>query len=118
MAGLSRLKDGVASARLCPGHPRLPSLQHCKTWMPGTRLRQGFAEAVSALARRSFSEGGKAGHDELGAYRPHSGRLGATVNAALELTIDVQRTPVAERQDLHHDHTRDTRARIDPVIGI
>jgi hypothetical protein len=23
MAGLSRPKDGVASARLCPGHPRL-----------------------------------------------------------------------------------------------
>jgi hypothetical protein len=23
MAGHSRLKDGVASARLCPGHPRL-----------------------------------------------------------------------------------------------
>jgi A/G-specific adenine glycosylase len=25
MAGHSRPKDGVASARLCPGHPRLPS---------------------------------------------------------------------------------------------
>jgi hypothetical protein len=25
MAGHSRLKDGVASARLCPGHPRLGS---------------------------------------------------------------------------------------------
>jgi A/G-specific adenine glycosylase len=24
MAGHSRPKDGVASARLCPGHPRLP----------------------------------------------------------------------------------------------
>ena len=34
-----------------------------KTWMLGTRLRQGFAEALSALARRSFSEGGKVGHD-------------------------------------------------------
>jgi hypothetical protein len=27
MAGHSRPKDGVASARLCPGHPRLPSIQ-------------------------------------------------------------------------------------------
>jgi hypothetical protein len=35
--------------------------------MPGTRLRQGFAAALSALARRSFSEGGKAGHDEVNA---------------------------------------------------
>jgi hypothetical protein len=35
--------------------------------MPGTRLRQGVAEASFALARRSFSEGGKAGHDGLNA---------------------------------------------------
>jgi hypothetical protein len=34
-----------------------------KTWMPGTRLRQGYAGATSSLGRRSFSEGGKAGHD-------------------------------------------------------
>jgi hypothetical protein len=30
MAGHSRLKDGGASARLCPGHPRLSSFQHRK----------------------------------------------------------------------------------------
>jgi hypothetical protein len=34
MAGHSRLKDGVASARLCPGHPRLS--RRGKTWMPGS----------------------------------------------------------------------------------
>src|SRR5216684_4854791 len=32
----SRPKDGVASARLCPGHPRLPCCYAVKTWMPGT----------------------------------------------------------------------------------
>ena len=36
MAGHSRLKDGVASARLCPAiHVFLPPT--VKTWMPGTR---------------------------------------------------------------------------------
>jgi hypothetical protein len=37
MAGHSRPKDGVASARLCPGHPRLSFSIAAKTWMPGTR---------------------------------------------------------------------------------
>jgi hypothetical protein len=36
MAGHSRPKDGVAFARLCPGHPRLPCCAAVKTWMPGT----------------------------------------------------------------------------------
>src|SRR5204863_5747215 len=36
MAGRSRPKDGVASARLCPGHPRLSCGGTGKTWMPGT----------------------------------------------------------------------------------
>src|SRR5712664_3015800 len=36
MAGHSRPKDGVASARLCPGHPRLYCRDAVKTWMPGT----------------------------------------------------------------------------------
>jgi hypothetical protein len=35
-AGHSRLEDGVASARLCPGHPRLTCCRCHKTWMPGT----------------------------------------------------------------------------------
>src|SRR3981189_417340 len=35
MAGHSRPKDGVASARLCPGHPRLSCGFGLKTWMPG-----------------------------------------------------------------------------------
>ena len=34
MAGHSRPKDGVASARLCPGHLRLDAQR--KTWMPAT----------------------------------------------------------------------------------
>jgi hypothetical protein len=36
IAGHSRPKDGVASARLCPGHPRLNSTATRKTWMAGT----------------------------------------------------------------------------------
>src|ERR1700682_1647750 len=36
MAGHSRPKDGVASASLCPGHPRLFCCGTVKTWMPGT----------------------------------------------------------------------------------
>ena len=51
MAGHSRLKDGVASARLCPGHPRLASYD-AKTWMPGTS---------SAKTRFALLPG----HDEL-----------------------------------------------------
>jgi hypothetical protein len=35
MAGHSRPKDGVASARLCPGHPRFETMATRKTWMPG-----------------------------------------------------------------------------------
>jgi hypothetical protein len=35
MAGRSRPKDGVASLRLCPGHPRLFAGR--KACMPGTR---------------------------------------------------------------------------------
>src|SRR5882724_2602019 len=36
MAGHSRPKDGVASARLCPGHPRSSCCQIERAWMPGT----------------------------------------------------------------------------------
>jgi hypothetical protein len=36
MPGHSRPKDGVASARLCPGHPRLSGISARKTWMAGT----------------------------------------------------------------------------------
>jgi hypothetical protein len=40
MAGLSRPKDGVASARLCPAiHVFLAA----KTWMPGTYAKTRFA---------------------------------------------------------------------------
>src|SRR5260221_13226645 len=37
MAGHSRLKDGVASARLCPGHLRLLAVELLGTWMPGIK---------------------------------------------------------------------------------
>jgi hypothetical protein len=49
MAGHSRPKDGVASARLCPGHLRL-----CcggKTWMPGTS--PGMTKGSTVYWRRS-----------------------------------------------------------------
>ena len=36
MAGHSRLKDGVASARLCPAIHAFLTLRSPKTWMPGT----------------------------------------------------------------------------------
>jgi hypothetical protein len=39
MAGLGRLKDGVASARLCPATHVL-NVGAPKTWMPGTRLHK------------------------------------------------------------------------------
>jgi len=35
MAGHSRPKDGVASARLCPGHPRLAYMRHQRRGCPG-----------------------------------------------------------------------------------
>src|ERR1700722_20811748 len=51
MAGHSRPKDGVASARLCPGHPRLcPPLER-KTWMPGTSPGMTRALLRQALPR-------------------------------------------------------------------
>jgi hypothetical protein len=37
MAGHSRPKDGVASARLCPAIHVLRAVIQKKTWMPGTR---------------------------------------------------------------------------------
>jgi len=36
MAGHSRSTNGVASASLCPGHPRLP-WRKTRMWTPGTR---------------------------------------------------------------------------------
>src|SRR5712664_956133 len=55
MAGHSRPKDGVASARLCPGHPRLSCLSEVKTWMPGTSpgmtsfaIRHHFVGCISS----------------------------------------------------------------------
>src|SRR5882672_12374307 len=50
MAGHSRPKDGVASARLCPGHPRLLSHECCKTWMPGTS--PGMTGVTASLTPR------------------------------------------------------------------
>jgi A/G-specific adenine glycosylase len=46
MAGHSRPKDGVASARLCPGHPRLSFL-------------------LLAQLQKDVDARHKAGHDEL-----------------------------------------------------
>jgi len=37
MAGRSRLKDGVASARLCPAIHVFLAYFEARTWMPGTR---------------------------------------------------------------------------------
>jgi len=51
--------------RARPGHPRLSSSIGAKTWMPGTRLRRGFAGPRTRLAGVALGEDGKAGHDEL-----------------------------------------------------
>jgi hypothetical protein len=64
MAGHSRPKDGVASARLCPGHPRLTSDAQPKTWMPGSSPGMTaefvspyhFPKRTSAISRRDASE--------------------------------------------------------------
>jgi hypothetical protein len=50
MAGHSRPKNGVASARLCPGHPRLDPQSKQKTWIPGTRPAMTEISARSAKA--------------------------------------------------------------------
>jgi len=47
------------------------SQKESKTWMPGTRLRRGFDGLFSVPGCRSFSEGGKAGHDGL-CYELHA----------------------------------------------
>jgi hypothetical protein len=46
-------------AGLVPAIHVFPGQGAAKTWMPGTRLRQGFA-ALAVLVRRSFSEDGQA----------------------------------------------------------
>jgi hypothetical protein len=51
MAGHSRLKDGVASARLCPGHPRLKC---------GAGLEDVDARHICAKTRFALL----AGHDD------------------------------------------------------
>jgi hypothetical protein len=48
MPGHSRPKDGVASARLCPGHPRLLALAARKTWIAGT------SPAMTKVDRKSL----------------------------------------------------------------
>jgi len=62
MAGHSRPKDGVASARLCPAINAYP-LKESKTWIAGSRLRYSSAGQSSTLGRRSLGEGGKPGDD-------------------------------------------------------
>jgi len=53
MAGHSRLKDGVASARLWPGHPRILCRCKARTWMPGSSPGiTSESAAVLAIARR------------------------------------------------------------------
>jgi hypothetical protein len=50
MAGLSRPKDGVASARLCPAIHVFSGQGKLKTWMPGTRPGMtSFAEGSMFL---------------------------------------------------------------------
>src|SRR5690349_16050540 len=64
MAGLSRPKDGVTSARLCPGHPRLYS-RRPKTWMPGTRpgmtkvMRTKLSKSIRLGRRRRAGRAGR-----------------------------------------------------------
>src|SRR5258707_11745888 len=47
-----------------------------------------------------------------------SRRPNRATNPALELSIDPERLPVGEGEDLHHDHAGDPHRRVDPVIGI
>src|SRR5882724_11025521 len=77
--GHSRPKDGVASARLCPGHPRLPDLSAAKTWMPGiadkfTQSAQGrlLWPGMTSFATESRL-GSRSQHPPFGRYPPENG---------------------------------------------
>src|SRR5258708_29632678 len=81
----------------------------------------GLARGINVLAVSACEKTWMAGTSPAmtaGVKRRCSSRSVATIDAALELTIDVERAPVGERQDLHHDHAGDARRRIDPVVGI
>ena len=92
MAGHSRPKDGVAFARLCPGHPRLSRCLAVKTWMPATsagmtergarrQIRQVITGLVPVISLRkarpcpmNWDGRDKPGHDDFGAA-PHPASL-------------------------------------------
>jgi len=51
MPGHSRPKDGVASASLWPGHPRLRRQARSKTWMAGSSLvKPGHDDADGSMS--------------------------------------------------------------------
>jgi hypothetical protein len=49
MAGHSRSKNGVASLAYVPAIHVFRLWPQSKTWMPGSRLRQGYAGATNSL---------------------------------------------------------------------
>jgi len=52
MAGHSRSKNGVASARLWPGHPRLSDQVVPKTWMHATSAGMTRCTGTAVAGRR------------------------------------------------------------------
>ena len=58
MAGHSRPKDGVASARLCPAIHVFARCMAVKTWMPGTSPAMMTKESLArAIYRSSVNTG-------------------------------------------------------------
>src|SRR5712692_322343 len=78
MAGLSRPKDGVACARLCPGHPRLLTPAARKTWMPG------IADKFTQSAQGRLLCPGMTVEKSTAPYRRHCHLL-APAGAAIDL---------------------------------
>src|ERR1700730_2358977 len=104
MAGHSRPKDGVASVRLCPGHPRLGTSKHERRGCPGqARTSPGMTNSgvrripSTALQSRARSVFAMAMTVELSAPEPAdamasrapSGRLRRYARPALGLLLPV-----------------------------
>src|SRR5262245_20043497 len=62
-------KEGAMSkdchGRTCPGHPRLPFECNQERGCPGPVSAKASPRPCIRSARRSFSEGGKPGHDDI-----------------------------------------------------
>src|SRR5260221_8159591 len=114
MPGHGRAKDGVGSARLCPGHPRLMTAAARKTWMAGT------SPAMTEKRSKSLFVSGvgnhAAGHQPVPDEQHHqrADRGGDETGALVRAVMADQLTDEGgeKHADKAEDHRQDKYARI------